>query len=74
MMINVFSNTVITIEQIKDIYNLTGLVAIQHSNKFITLRSEDIVDMNQVKFVETVAVESIDEYLDYLESFYEMAA
>ena len=71
MMINVFSNTVITIEQIKDIYNLTGLVAIQHSNKFITLRSEDIVDMKQVNYVETINVESIDEYL---ESFYEMAA
>jgi len=71
MMINVFSNTVITIEQIKDIYNLTGLVAIQHSNKFITLRSEDIVDMKQVNYVETINVESINEYL---ESFYEMAA
>lgn len=71
MMINVFSNTVITIEQIKDIYNLTGLIAIQHSDKFITLRSEDIVDMKQVNYVETINVESIDEYL---ESFYEMAA
>lgn len=71
MMINVFSNTVITIEQIKDIYNLTGLVAIQHSNKFITLRSEDIVNMKQVNYVETINVESINEYL---ESFYEMAA
>lgn len=71
MMINVFSNTVITIEQIKDIYNLTGLVAIQHSNKFITLRSEDIVDMKQVNYVETINAESINEYL---ESFYEMAA
>ena len=71
MMINVFSNTVITIEQIKDIYNLTGLVAIQHNNKFITLRSEDIVDMKQVNYVETINVESINEYL---ESFYEMAA
>ncbi len=71
MMINVFSNTVITIEQIKDIYNLTGLVAIQHSNKFITLRSEDIVDIKQVNYVETINVESINEYL---EMFYEMAA
>lgn len=71
MMINVFSNTVITIEQIKDIYNLTGLVAIQHSNKFITLRSEGIVDLKQVNYVETINVESINEYL---ESFYEMAA
>ena len=71
MMINIFSNTVITIEQIKDIYNLTGLVAIHHSNKFITLRSEDIVDMKQVNYVETINVESINEYL---ESFYEMAA
>ena len=71
MMINVFSNTVITIEQIKDIYNLTGLVAIQHSNKFITLRSEDIIDLKQVNYVETINVESINEYL---ESFYEMAA
>lgn len=71
MMINVFSNTVITIEQIKDIYNLTGLVAIQHSNKFITLRSEDIVDMKQVNYVETINVENINEYL---EMFYEMAA
>lgn len=70
-MINVFSNTVITIEQIKDIYNLTGLVAIQHSNKFITLRSEDIVDMKQVNYVETINVENINEYL---EMFYEMAA
>lgn len=61
MMINVFSNTVITIEQIKDIYNLTGLVAIQHSNKFITLRSEDIADIKQVNYVETINVESINE-------------
>ncbi len=71
MMINIFSNTVITIEQLKDIYNLTGLVSIQHDNKFITLRSEDIVDMKQVNYVETINVESIDEYL---EMFYEMAA
>ena len=71
MMINIFSNTVITIEQIKDIYDHTGLVAIQHNNNLITLRSEDIVDMKQVNYVETINVESINEYL---ESFYEMAA
>lgn len=70
MIINVFSDTMITDEQIMDTYKLLGLVAIRHSNNFVTLRSEDVLDMNQCKFVETVHVAS---YNDYLEMFYDVA-
>lgn len=70
MIINVFTDTMITDEQIMDTYKLLGLVAIRHSNNFVTLRSEDILDMNQCKFVETVHVAN---YNDYLEMFYGVA-
>ena len=69
MIINVFTDTMITDEQIMDTYKLLGLVAIRHSNNFVTLRSEDVLDMNQCKFVETVHVN----YNDYLEMFYDVA-
>ncbi len=70
MIINIFSNTKITEQMILDTYKLLGLVAIRHSNTFVTLRSEDILDMNQCKFVETVHVANYD---DYLEMFYDDA-
>ncbi len=70
MIINVFTDTMITDEQIMDTYRLLGLVAIRHSNNFVTLRSEDVLDMNQCKFVETVHVAN---YNDYLEMFYDAA-
>ena len=70
MIINVFTDTMITNEQILDTYKLLGLVAIQHSDTFVTLRSEDVLDMNQCKFVETVHVAN---YNDYLEMFYDVA-
>ena len=70
MIINVFTDTMITDEQIMDTYKLLGLVAIRHSNTFVTLRSEDVLDMNQCKFVETVHVAN---YNDYLKMFYDVA-
>ena len=70
MIINVFTDTMITDEQIMDTYKLLGLVAIRHSDNFVTLRSEDVLDMNQCKFVETVHVAK---YNDYLEMFYDVA-
>ena len=70
MIINVFTNTMITDEQIMDTYKLLGLVAIRHSDTFVTLRSEDVLDMNQCKFVEIVHVAN---YNDYLEMFYDVA-
>lgn len=70
MIINVFTDTMITDEQIMDTYKLLGLIAIRHSNNFVTLRSEDVLDMNQCKFVETVHVAN---YNDYLEMFYDVA-
>lgn len=70
MIINVFTDTMITDEQIIDTYKLLGLVAIRHSDTFVTLRSEDVLDMNQCKFVETVHVAN---YNDYLEMFYDVA-
>lgn len=66
MIINVFTDTMITDEQIIDTYKLLGLVAIRHSDNFVTLRSEDILDMNRCKVVETVHVAN---YNDYLEMF-----
>lgn len=70
MIINVFTDTMITDEQIMDTYKLLGLIAIRHSDNFVTLRSEDVLDMNQCKFVETVHVAN---YNDYLEIFYDVA-
>lgn len=64
MIINVFTDTMITDEQIIDTYKLLGLVAIRHSDNFVTLRSEDILDMNQCKVVETVHVANYDDYLE----------
>ena len=66
MIINIFTNTMITDEQIMDTYNMLGLIAIRHSDNFVTLRSEDILDMNQCKIIETVHVAN---YNDYLEMF-----
>ena len=66
MIINVFTDTMITDEQIMDTYKLLGLVTIRHSDNFVTFRSEDVLDMNQCKFVETVHVAN---YNDYLEMF-----
>ena len=71
MIINVFTDTMITDEQIMDTYKLLGLVAIRHSNNFVTFRSENILDMDQCKFVETVHVANYD---DYLEMFYDVIA
>ena len=66
MIINIFTNTMITDEQIMDTYNTLGLIAIRHSDNFVTLRSENILDMNQCKIIETVHVAN---YNDYLEMF-----
>ena len=71
MIINVFTDTMITDEQIMDTYKLLGLVAIRHSNNFVTFRSENILDTDQCKFVETVHVANYD---DYLEMFYDVIA
>ena len=70
MIINVFTDTMITDDNIMDTYKLLGLITIRHSNNFVTLRSEDVLDMNQCKFVETVHVAN---YNDYLEMFYDVA-